>query len=237
MLLFIHGGGFAVGDVPSNNDICSSLAELTDSVIVSVNYRLAPEYKFPAALEDVRDSLIWIEQNIEFFGGSKEKVAIMGESAGGNLAASAIAMNIDQPYISLTLRHAYLIYPPMEQGSIRESVFKNRNTNGLLAEVQINYLWSLYLNDVNERNDYRACPILTPNDVLAKFPPTTLVLAKHDTLFDEGFEFGRRLSANGVHVDFDVYNSTIHGFFGRFGPGAAALKKTAQSFRHALHEE
>lgn len=234
VLLYIHGGGFALGDVSGTNDVCSLFADLTDAIVASVNYRLAPSYKFPAALEDVRESLVWIERNIESFGGSLDKMAIMGESAGGNLAAAAIATNIDQPYLHHPLRHAFLIYPAIEQGSIRESNFVNRNKDGLLTMTQLLYFWSLYLNDVNERNDYRACPIVTPDHILAKFPPTTMVLAKNDPILDEGLELCRRLKVNGVDVQIDLYNSTIHGFFGKFGPGIAALKKTAHIFLQGM---
>ena len=223
VLLYIHGGGFALGDVPGTNDVCSLFADLTDSIVASVNYRLAPAFRFPSALEDVRESLMWIERNIDLFGGNKDKLTIMGESAGGNLAAAAIATNIDQPYLRHPIKHAFLIYPAIEQGSIRESNFVHRNKDGLLTATQIQYFWSLYLNDVSERNDFRACPIVTPDDILAKFPPTTMVFAKHDPLIDEGLEFGRRLSANGVAVHIDIYNSTIHRFFGKFGPGKLPL--------------
>lgn len=234
VLLYIHGGGFALGDVPNANSVCSLFADLTDAIVVSVNYRLAPSHKFPAALEDVQESLIWIENNIPSFGGSLNKLAIMGESSGGNLAAAAIATNIDQPYLHHKLKHVFFIYPSIEQGSIRESNFANRNKDGLLTVTQKLYFWSLYLNDVNERNDFRACPILTPDDILSCFPPTTIVLAKHDPVLDEGLEFARRLSVNGVDVQIDLYNSTIHGFFGRFGPGFAALEKIAKTFLHVM---
>ena len=234
VLLYIHGGGFALGDVPGTNDVCSLFADLTDAIVVSVNYRLAPSHKFPAALEDVQESLIWIESNIDSYGGSRERVAIMGESAGGNLAAAAIATNIDRPYLRRPLKYAFIVYPAIEQGSMRESNFINRNKDGILTMTQLLYFWSLYLNDVNERNDFRACPIQTPDHILARFPPTTMVLAKHDPLLDEGLEFGRRLSANGIDVRVDIYNTTIHGFFGRFGPGIDALKKTAKEFLLAM---
>jgi acetyl esterase len=150
------------------------------------------------------------------FGGDKSKIILMGESAGGAISASVMAVHLSQTLRSESpVNGLILIYPTLEHGIYRDSHFKYSSINGLLSLEQMIWFWTLYLDESDrDCHDYRACPLRISDSLLSKFPETLLILAKYDILLDEGLEFNRRLDLNGVKSTAVVYNDTIHGFLG-----------------------
>jgi acetyl esterase len=196
-----------------------------------VNYRLAPENKFPAAVHDVLDALDWTYKNIESYGGDKSHIYISGESAGGNLAISLVAINSQTKVLNkyrkpIKIAGLFVAYPCVEYNGSYRSNREYKDFAGFLTLDQMNHFWNLYFNDTKkDALNYLAAPIHIPSDLLAKFPPTLFVLAKYDILFDEGLKFSERLRENKIDVKVLSYNNTVHGFFGKngFGPGIKAV--------------
>jgi acetyl esterase len=237
VLLWFHGGGFVEGSVHADRKNCFTLSQLSGYLVVSVDYRLAPEHPFPAAVNDSSKALHWVLSNIEQYGGDPTAVVIGGESAGGNLAAaSVIALVTERGQRAPELIGAVLIYPCLDHGVYTDSHFQYRNTNGLLPLAQMQWYWNLYFGSDQAvcGRDIRACPARAPPQILELFPPTSVVLAGVDVLFDEGMSFGNKLKNEGVDVKIAVYADVIHAFFGRplFGhSGDVALNEVAVDLR------
>ena len=218
ILLYFHGGGFVLGSTKGDDGKAITICNQTDNVIVSVEYRLAPENKFPAAIEDGVSALNWLihGDGINKFGGDKSKIILIGESAGGAIAASVSAVHHSQTLRSESpVNGLILIYPTLDHGIYRDSHFKYNKVNGLLSLEQMIWFWTLYLDEEHrDCHDYRACPLRISDSLLSKFPETLIILAKYDILLDEGLQFNKRLENNGVPSTAIVYNDTIHGFLG-----------------------
>lgn len=202
-LVYFHGGGWVVGDLDTHDGSCRMLALHSGCVVVSVDYRLAPEHPFPAGLQDAVDAFDDVCANAREFGGIPQAVAVGGDSAGGNLAA---ALCLQRSPLA-----AALIYPAtdlrMEQPSITtfgEGFFLTRE----------DMLWyrQNYLQDLDLVTDPRVSPLLAED--LSAFPPTAIWTAGFDPLVDEGMAFARRLAQAGVAVHSHCFTDQIHGFFG-----------------------
>ena len=217
VLLWFHGGGFVEGSVAVEQKNTQKIANMTGYLVVSVDYRLAPEHEFPSAVQDGTRALHWLFQNIHSFGGDKNKVVVGGESAGGNLAASTIIGHITEEGPEGQIIGYLGVYPCLDHGSYTESHFTHRHTSGFLTLAQMQWYWALYLGKDQsiKAQDIRACPARAPDHILRQFPKTFMVLAEHDILLDEGVNFIHRLKDNHVEADFYTYQGTIHGFFGR----------------------
>lgn len=230
VLIWFHGGGFVVGNYTTEDTICSKIVEYTDFIVVSVDYRLAPENKFPAGVNDAWDALQWTKHFIHNYGGDPHRIFISGESAGGNIAASVVALNLDIDRTPLEakveIKGLILFSPCLDHGVYLDSHFRYSDTFALLTLKQMQYFWSLYLTDqVQDAADYRACPMRTPANILKNFPRTTILLAKYDILLDEGLKFAQLLSSSDVPVQTVVYNDSYHSFFTR---GLFPEKRTAE---------
>jgi acetyl esterase len=200
---------------------------LTGFLVVSVDYRLAPEYVYPAALDDAAVALRWVHGNINEYGGDPKTIILAGESTGGTLAAALTALNYDNRFtlrqrthkLNFKLSGLLLMYPPLQYDVFRPSHFKHRTVNGLMTLDQLLWFWSLYLGGrmaATNCAEYTVCPLLTPRNVLSRFPQTALVLAKHDVVLDEGVALYEALQAVKVQADLRVYNDTVHGFWATF---------------------
>lgn len=229
-LVYLHGGGWVVGNLDSHDNLCRSLAAQSACAVVAVDYRLAPEHKFPAALEDAVGAYAWVKQNGAKWGIDTQSVAIGGDSAGGSLAAvvSHLSSRADAPGLLL------LFYPStdmtMSCSSIRELASGYR-----LTEDLIRWFVDQYLGDPKHSLDPRASPILIQD--LEHMPRTLLVTAGFDPLRDEGTAFADKLAAAGVQVEHHCYEGMIHGFMNMSGalPQArAAVSQAAATLRAAL---
>lgn len=225
VLLWFHGGGFVMGSAMADDFIADPLAEQTGFIVVNVDYRLAPENKFPALYHDAIDALDWTIQNIKSFGGDPNNIILAGESAGGNLAASAAVYHASRNRHN-SLLGCILIYPVLEYGIFRGSHFEERTRSVLSLDAML-WMWSLYLTEDQIRQgniDERACPAWAPNKTLKRMCPTAFLLAQHDILRDEGVFFNDRLQENGVSTKLIQYDKTLHGVFNRLPIGKKAFE-------------
>lgn len=238
VLLYLHGGGFTVGSVASHERLCRHLAHLARCAVVSVDYRLAPEWKFPTAVEDTWDSLAWLRDNAAALRLDASRIAIGGDSAGGTLAAvTAIAARDAGWPLALQL----LFYPGCagHQNTPSHHTFAK---GFLLEEPHISYFFNHYLRSPADRDDWRFAPLdgVDANGQVRDLDgvaPTWVGLAECDPLTDEGLLYADRLRMAGVPVDLEIYAGVVHGFinFGRAIPQAlTAHNDAARALRHAF---
>jgi acetyl esterase/lipase len=254
VLVWFHAGGFILGDFEQDDFVCSAFSQLSDAIVVSVSYCLSPECSFPAAIAQAFQALQWVHRNIASYGGNPTKVVLSGEGAGGNLAAALTSMNFDELHVSrqdrISIIGLLLIYPPLEFGVRRGSNSQFEFTNGLLTSAQLDKHRDMYTGDYTHydgrqsNNDkekalfkfffnYTFSPMKTPHRILKQYPPTVIILAKYDVLTDDGLDFGKLLRLHGVSVESKIYDSTIHGFFGKFWSrkGVSALLFSCEKVR------
>ena len=231
VLVFLHGGGWVVGDIATHDTVCRHLANRADCAVVSVDYRLAPEHKFPAAVEDCVAATGWVAENAAALGVDPARLAVGGDSAGGNLAAVVCLMARDggAPRIA----HQLLIYPATDAAMRHASVA--RFAEGyVLTRSTMRWFYDQYLRSPDDAADWRVSP-LTAAD-LSGLPPAYVLTAGYDPLCDEGDEYAARLAAAGVAVAHRRFPGQIHGFVtnGKIIRAAEpALDETAAAFKKA----
>lgn len=238
VLVYFHGGGFTIGSVASHDGLCRRLSHLAHCAVLSVDYRLAPEYKFPTAHYDAWDAVQWVAQQGATRGLDPQRIAVGGDSAGGTLAAACAieARNADLP-LALQL----LFYPGCagHQDTASHRTFAH---GFVLEEPHITYFFNLYIRDAHDRDDWRFAPLdgLTEDGQvadLAGVAPAWVGLAECDPLVDEGIQFADRLRMAGVAVDLEIYRGVVHEFIkmGRAIPEAAqALADAARVLREVF---
>ncbi len=233
-LIFFHGGGWVIGDLDSHDGICRWICSRSGCVVASVDYRMAPEHKFPAPLEDCLAATFWVTANGEALGIDTARIAVGGDSAGGNLAAVVSQQVRDQggPPIAYQL----LVYPAtdltMSEASHQELAEGYRLTKPLME-------WFIdhYLNNDSERTDPRVSPLLC--DDLNGLPKALVITAGFDPLRDEGVRYADKLSSSGVETTHVCYDGMIHGFFSMGGwleKSREALDYTSQKLSEALRD-
>ena len=207
-LVFFHGGGWVIGDLVSHDVVCRKLADEGELMVVSVDYRLAPEHKFPAAVDDAIASTKWIADNAKQFGIDASRLMIGGDSAGGNLAAvvAISARDGNGPDIAGQV----LIYPAIDFAMTHPS-HKEPETSILLTHSVIRWFRDHYLNGAADVGDWRASPARA--GTLIGLPPAYVLTAGADPLRDEGDEYARRLMEAGVAVTHRTFPGQFHGFF------------------------
>ncbi len=217
VLLYLHGGGFISGGLDTHDPLCHMLANHIPAVVVAVEYRLAPENPYPAAAADCFAVLRWLAANAASIGGDTGRLAVAGDSAGGNLAAVVALMTQEKDEISLKAQ--VLIYPMLDATLSSPSLVENAFMPPFTL-VDCVYSWQLYLpRDVDRRN-----PFVSPlhAEKLDGLPPTLVLTAEFDILADEGETYVERLRDAGVRVEHEEYQGMIHGFFQWAGVVAAA---------------
>jgi len=205
LLIYFHGGGWCVGDVASYDVLCRELANLARCAVLSVDYRLAPEHPFPAAIRDARLAFEWAVENASLLAIDPARIALGGDSAGGNLSiVTALALR-DEPARPSCLA---LVYPSTEIVSTRPS--RERYAEGFfLDRGTLQWFFERYLPDGNTE-DWRVSPMRAER--LAGLPPTLLVGAEFDPLVDDCVAFAERMKAEGCTVDYVEMPGVIHGF-------------------------
>jgi acetyl esterase len=221
-ILYFHGGGFVIGDLDTQDDHARLLCRDVEAVVVSVDYRLAPEHPFPAGFEDCLAATRWVAEHIAELGGDADRIAVSGDSAGGNLAAAvALTATADGgPRLAAQL----LLYPGVdfrEDDELHPSRIENGEGLFLTAE-DMRWFRNHYLHDEAHVTDPRASVLLAPD--LAGLPPAIVATGEYDPLRDEGEAYAKALEAAGVKVVLRRYDGLIHGFFGMgaWSPASAA---------------
>jgi acetyl esterase len=230
-LMYCHGGGWVVGGLDTVDVPCRHLANRAGCVVVSVDYRLAPEHRFPAAVEDAYAAFRWLTEQARDLHVDASRIAVGGDSAGGNLAAVVALMARDrdgpQPYFQL------LLYPVTDCALDTPSYLENAD-GYLLTRDSMAWFWNHYLGDADRTHPY-ASPLRAENH--HRLPPAFVVTAEFDPLRDEGEAYAHCLSAAGVSVESKRYDGTIHGFCwmpGVLGKGRVALDDAAAALNAAF---
>jgi acetyl esterase len=247
VLVYLHGGGWTIGSIETHDNTCRSLANGAEVVVVSVDYRLAPEHPYPAGLDDCETALRWVVDNAGELGVDPERLAIGGDSAGGNLAA-VLAQRLRDT--GPPIRFQLLIYPATDMTMSYPSVDENAEGYFLTKAAMIwfggNYLGRGAGDDEGgagdrgpliEPTDPRVSPLHAPADALAGLPPTLVVTAEYDPLRDEGEAYAENLRAAGVDATATRYDGVIHGFFAMpdvIPEGKAAIDEACAALRASL---
>ncbi len=211
--VFFHGGGFLICSIETHDAMCRRLCRLGRVIVVSVDYRLAPEHRFPAAPDDCLAATKWVAANAATFGGDPARLVVAGDSAGGNLAAVVALRARDEG--GPALRAQVLIYPVTDHHSVqRPSYAENGMGCGLTRETMM-WFWDQYVPQPADGAHPHASPIRAES--LAGLPETYIVTAKYDLLRDEGEAFAERLRQDGVKVSLVRYDDMNHGFLNWVG--------------------
>jgi acetyl esterase len=207
LIIYFHGGGFVMGDLESHDLVCRHLCKETEATIIAVDYKLAPENKFPASITDTKDAIAEIIKDADNLQIDKDKIILCGDSAGGALAAVGTIMSRDK--LLPKIHGQILVYPWVDLTMCRKSM--DIDIEGMILNKDtIKYFADHYLNSYEEQVDWRASPILTPD--LSNLPPTYIFGAGLDPLVDEGDAYKRRLLSFGNEVHYRLFPGQMHAF-------------------------
>jgi acetyl esterase len=211
-VVFFHGGGFVICGLDSHDGLCRALSKAVGCTVVSVDYRLAPEAKFPAAVEDSYAATVWVAKNAAALGIDANRIAVAGDSAGANLATVAAALVRERGGPKLV--HQLLVYPVADLTCATESYNLFSKDYFLTKEMMV-WFRDHYLPHGHDPADPLASPLHMKN--VADLPPATVITAEYDPLRDEGEAYANRLKKAGVAVDVKRYDGVFHGFFSMGG--------------------
>jgi len=208
LLVYFHGGGWLLGNLDTHDSFCRSFANTAGCIVVSVDYRLAPENLFPAAVEDAYGAVCWVWENARHFNGDASRVAVGGDSAGGNLATVCCLMAKERK--GPDLAHQLLLYPVLDLSNFDKPSYQEHASGYLLTAESMVYYRDQYLGDEGDCYDPYVSPLLV--DDLSDLPPATVVAAELDVLTDEGKIYVDRLKRAGVPAEYLCYDRMIHPF-------------------------
>ena len=234
VLVYYHGGGWVIGDLDTHDYAARELCAGAGCLVVAVDYRLAPGAQFPAAVDDSWAALQWVAANAESLGGDPSRIAVGGDSAGGNLSAvmSLLARDAGGPKLAFQL----LIYPAVDMDFSRPSIDENADGYVLTKDHMI-WFRAHYLRSDADRADFRASPLLAPDH--SGLPPALVITAEFDPLRDEGRDYAEKLQAAGVPTTLSNYEGQVHVFF-QLSPilngGRKAVDEACAALRQAFGE-
>jgi len=232
VLVWYHGGGFVIGDLDSHDSACRALANQSECLVVAVDYRLAPEHKFPGAVEDCEAALHWVAAHATELGGDPGRIAVGGDSAGGNLAAvvALLAREKGGPKLCFQL----LIYPCVAPEP--ETSSHHQFAEGyLLTRKTITWFFKQYLRSSKDTLDPRYAPLEEKD--LSSLPPSLVIVAGFDPLRDEGVDYAKALIDAGNKVTLSNYEGMIHGFYlmgGMIDKANQAIEESARHLKEAF---
>lgn len=212
LTLFLHGGGWVIGTLDTHDGTCRALAQESGSAILSLAYRLAPEHPYPAPVDDAYDALVWASIHAADLGCDGSRLAVAGDSAGGNLAAACAILCRDRG--GPALRHQLLIYPVTDRDYGYPSYVANGGGDYYLSQDAMDWFWRHYLSGRADAAAPLALVIRTAS--LEGVAPASVITAEFDPLRDEGMAYAERLQAAGIPVEAYVAEGMIHGFFSMF---------------------
>lgn len=210
-IVYFHGGGHVICSLETHDTIARSIAVKTGCTLISVDYRMGPEHPFPAAVLDSFDALRWVNDNCEKLNIDQTKIAVCGDSAGGNLAAVVALMARGQIDISAQV----LVYPVIDYRGGTPSFERYGEGYGSLSAATMQWFLERYLPESSMRDDWRACP--RNAEITPDLPPALVLVAECDVLHDDGVNYATQLKQAGVNVQFEEYSGMTHGFFGFLG--------------------
>jgi acetyl esterase len=232
VVLFFHGGGWVLGSIASHDALCRRMCNESGCIFVSVEYRLAPEHKFPAAVDDSFAATEWVARHAAEFGGDPSRITVCGDSAGGNLAAvvAILARERGGPQIA----YQVLIYPITDYLPDLDSYRRNGEAY-FLTGTTIKWFWDHYLGDPAEGAMWTASPLRAQD--LSRLPSALVLVAEFDPLLDEGLAYADRLEQAGVSVERMICKGQIHGFVRRldtFDGAVEAANSLGRALRRSL---
>lgn len=210
VILFFHGGGFCIGSIDTHNEQARRVAKATQLPLLSINYSLSPEAKFPKAHEECIDALLWIKENYMALGATAPQVVTMGDSAGGNLAIASTMAVIKMGHEDL-VTHSVPVYPVTDGSDDTSESYQKFGEGYYLTKKAMNKFMRDFLAHPEDVKNPMASPILEKD--LSKFPPSFILTAGFDPLRDQGEAFVRRLKEAGCQVKHKRYDNAIHAFF------------------------
>lgn len=227
VLMFFHGGGWVIGNIASHDGTCKQLlSELGGAVVVAVDYRLAPEHKYPAAAEDCYAATAWAAENADQFGGDGSRLAVCGDSAGGNLSAVVAQMARDRGGPSIA---AQVLHVPVTDHNYGYPSYSENAEGYLLTRASMVWFWDHYLPSAESGQEAYASPLQAGD--LSNLPPALVQTAEYDVLRDEGAAYAAKLEEAGNDVTLHCYDGQIHDPFMMFAvnpAGIEALKEAAE---------
>ena len=231
LLLYFHGGGWVVGDLDTHDSTARALAAESGQAVLSVDYRLAPEHPFPAPLDDAVNATRWASEHAAEIGCDPLRLAVGGDSAGGNLAAAVAQLG------AVPLRFQLLVYP-VTDARCNTSSYEEFRDGPYLTRASMDWYIAHYLSGgEGAPDDPRVSPLLADDGALAKSPPTHVITVETDVLRDEGEAYAARLDAVGVPTMLKRYEGMFHGFFAlpeAIDAGREAVAEAGLAFRQVL---
>lgn len=232
VVMYLHGGGFVLGDLDSHDGICRRIARGASAIVVAVDYRLAPEHPYPAPLDDAEAAFDWLTENVETLGGDAERVAISGDSAGANLATAVCRRLRDK---GRRLPKAQILVYPCTDLTRSHTSIKTFASGYYLDRRMLDWFMDHYIADEERQTEADASPLFS--DDLTYLPATAVVTAGFDPLRDEGAAYARSLRDSGVDVRYRCEDSMVHGFLNMaaLAPTCdAALTRVVRDIRDLL---
>lgn len=210
---FIHGGGWMTGSLDTHDNVCRAISKRAQCIVVAVDYRLSPEYKFPTGLNDASSVMEWIIKNIRNYNGIDTGIGIGGDSGGGNISAAlTIKYKLSQEY---RIAFQILFYPSLNLSSFDTETFKKFEEGYGLSKEKVEWYTGKYLSRNSDRYDILVSPLL--NEDMKDLPPSCIATAEYDVLRDEGEEYAEKLYDSGVPVRCIRYGGLIHAFLNMDG--------------------
>jgi acetyl esterase len=236
VICWFHGGGWVIGDLQTHHPFCSALAAATGCHVVSIDYRLAPEHPYPAALDDCSAAVRWLRRNLADLGPSNGRLVIGGDSAGGNLAAGCALDRATAGECEglAPIAGALLVYPVTDYCDAGHGSYASRADSQRLTASLMRWFWDTYLAGADPASALPAMPLRADN--LGDLPPTLVITCDRDPLRDEGVALAERAAAAGVRVTHHHYDGAEHGFACGMGmtPEAEQVLQQISSWRHSL---
>ena len=230
LFVYYHGGGWVLGNLETSDAGCRLLAEQTKRVVVSVDYRLSPEYKFPVPVEDSYAALQWAHENASSINAIADDIVVGGDSAGGNLAT--VMAILSQENSGPAISGQALIYPVTHLNFTTPSYEQFAEGYGLDRDLMI-WFGEYYVNDSSEYDDVRVSPLLCEN--VSALPPAIIIAAENDVLLDDGLKYEEKMRNAGVQTSYKLIEGSVHGYFSNMILFADETKQTVNAIADFLN--